>query len=278
MSVGRFSHHAMATVFEVALVHDDAAYAEQCAHEAFREVDRLERALSRYVENSDISRVNDARVGEPVRVGVDAFECIRHGAVLRGATSGACDITLGTGIEHLELDDVELTVMRCAEPVGIDLGGYGKGYAVDCMAKVLDDWEIESALLHGGTSSVLALGAPPGQRGWQVTLRHPCDHEQVIGRFYLRHLAVSGSGLRKGCHIIDPRSGESAAGASAAWALTKDAAVGDALSTAFMIMSPDEIGDYCARDPEVRAIVIRGDSGATEAVLRFGDCRDLERP
>jgi len=278
VTVGRFSHHAMATVFEVALAHDDPVYAEQCAHEAFREVDRLERALSRYIENSDIARVNDAAVGERVRVGVDAFECIKRCVDLCEETNGACDVTLGTGIDQLELDDGELTVTRRSSAVAIDLGGYGKGYAVDCMAKVLDDWEIESAMLHGGTSSVLARGAPPGERGWLVTLRHPSDREQVIGRFCLRHLAVNGSGLRKGCHIIDPRTGETAAATSAAWAITSDAAAGDALSTAFMIMSPDEIGEYCAREPGVRAIVIRGDSAASGAVVRFGDCRDLERP
>ena len=301
----RFSHHAMATVFEIAIVHEDAGYAEQCAHEAFREVDRLERVLSRYIENSDISRVNVARVGEPVRVGVDAFDCLEHCAALSSATNRACDVTIGallehwskveatglpgtgdrpaevareTGMSQVHLDKEEHTVTRGSDRLIIDLGGYGKGYAVDRMARVLDDWDIESALLHAGTSSVLALGAPPGERGWQVTLRHPSDREQVIGRFYLDRRAVSGSGLRKGCHIIDPRSGNPASETRAAWAITLTAAVGDALSTAFMIMSPEEIREYRERDPRTRAIVIRGDAGTTETVLRFGDCRDLERP
>ncbi len=300
----RFSHHAMATVFEIAIIHEDAGYAEQCAHEAFREVDRLEQVLSRFIDNSDISRINSAAVGEAVRVGLDAFECLRHCARLSEDTKGACDVSIGalleywstadasgrqpaddrlagirqgTGMHQVDLDSEQLTAARRSELVSIDLGGYGKGYAVDCMAKVLDDWDVGSALLHGGTSSVLALGAPPGERGWQVTLRHPSDREQVIGRFHLQHLAVSGSGLRQGCHIIDPRTGHPAGETRAAWAVTKTAAVGDALSTAFMVMSAEEVRAYCDNHAESRAIVIRAESGTMEKILRFGDCRDLER-
>ena len=300
----RFSHHAMATVFEIAIVHEDAKYAEQCAHEAFREVDRLERLLSRYIDNSDISRINAARVGEPVRVGADAFECLQHCAELSTSTNSACDVAIGallrywsnvgakgqpgtddrlaelvseSGMDQVRLDKLEHTVVRRSDLVSIDLGGYGKGYAVDCMARVLHDWDVGCALLHGGTSSVLALGAPPGERGWQVTLRHPSDREQVIGRFHLENRVVSGSGLRKGCHIIDPRTGNPASRTRAAWAITRTAAVGDALSTAFMIMSPEEIREYRKHDPETRAILIRGESESAGTVLRFGDCRDLER-
>lgn len=300
---GRFSHRAMATVFEIVIIHEDAGYAEQCAHEAFRELDRLEQVLSRFIENSDISRINSAEIGEPVRVGFDAFACLEHCARLSEETRGACDVTIGallecwakvdatgltpstdrladilqgTGMHQVDIDRARHTVARRADGVSIDLGGYGKGYAVDCMAKVLDGWDIGSALLHGGTSSVLALGAPPGERGWQVTLRHPSVHDQVIGRLHLRHRAISSSGVRKGRHIIDPRTAYPATETRAAWTITKTAAAGDALATAFMIMSPEEIREYCDHDGESQAIVIRAEPGSAEEVLRFGDCRYLE--
>lgn len=292
----------MATVFEIVIVHDDAAYAEQCAYEAFREVDRLEQALSRFVENSDISRINNAPVGKAVGVGIDAFECLEHCARLSAETQGACDVTMGllseywssveanghapesdrlaeirqgTGMQQIERDASRHTVTRRAARVNIDLGGYGKGYAVDRMADVLGDWDIGCALLHGGTSSVLALDAPPGRQGWPVTLRDPSAPDQVTDRFHLQRLAMSGSGLRKGHHIIDPRTARPATGARAAWAVTTTAATSDALSTAFMIMAPEEIRAYCDRHPEIRAVVIRADAGSAGEVLRFGDLDDL---
>jgi thiamine biosynthesis lipoprotein len=292
----------MATVFEIVIVHDDAGYAEQCSHEAFRGVDRLEQALSRFVENSDISRINNAPVGEAVRVGIDAFECLEHCVRLSAATNGACDVTMGLlseywsgveasghapasdrlaeirqgiGMQQIELDPGQNTVTRRADRVSIDLGGYGKGHAVDRMADVLDDWGISSALLHGGTSSVLALGAAPGQRGWPVTLRDPSAPDQVIERFHLRRSAMSGSGLGKGHHIIDPRTARPATETRAAWTVTKTAAASDALATAFMILSPEEIRAYCDRHQETLAVVLRADAAGAGDVLRFGDLDDL---
>ena len=296
-NVRRFTHHAMATVFQITTVHDDAGYSEQCAHEAFRELDRLEQNLSRFIENSDVSRVNAADVDEPVRVGVDTFECLEHCARLSVDTNGACDVTIGllleywarvdagrrapsneellrlresSGMRHVDLDSGRHTVTRRSDGVSIDLGGYGKGYAVDRMAKVLDDWDIGTALVHGGTSSVLALGAPPGERGWQVTMRHPSEDDHVIERLYLERVAISGSGTRKGRHVIDPRTAYPVTETAAAWAITATAAAGDALSTAFMIMSPDEIRDYCVDNADSQALMLRKQPTGAE-VLRFGD-------
>ena len=297
-NAGRFAHRAMATVFEIVIVHEDLVYGEQSAHEAFREVDRLEQALSRFVENSDISRINNAAIREPVRVGIDAFECLEHCVELSAATNGACDVSIGalsdywsslaasgrppapgrlaemregTGMLQIDIDAEQYAVARRSDLVSIDLGGYGKGYAVDRMADVLGDWDIDSALIHGGTSSILALGSPPEQRGWPVTLRDPSAPDRLIERFDLRHLAMSGSGLAKGGHIIDPRTAYPAAGARAAWTITRTAAAADALSTAFMIMSPDEIREYCDRHGETRAVVIPAGAENAGEVLRFGD-------
>jgi len=72
----RFSHAAMATVFEVRCVHADARYAAQAAQAAFDLVDRLEQELSRFVGNSDISRINHLAAGQRTRVNPSAMECL----------------------------------------------------------------------------------------------------------------------------------------------------------------------------------------------------------
>ena len=299
----RFAHNAMATVFEIVIVHNDAGYAEQCAHEAFREVDRLEQALSRFIENSDVSRINVAPVDEAVRVGIDAFECLEHCTRLHAETNGACDVTIGalldywsqaeasggrpeddrlaelrerTGMQQIILNSQDHTVSRRSEHVRIDLGGYGKGYAIDRMAAVLGDWDIGPALLHGGASSVLALDAPPERRGWPLTVRDPAATDHIVGRLSLRNLAMSGSGLRKGRHIIDPRTALPATANRAAWSITETAATGDALSTAFMIMSGDEIRAHCEDHVTSRAILIPADAPPGKHPLRIGNFDDLE--
>jgi thiamine biosynthesis lipoprotein len=288
----------MATVFEVVTAHADRKYAEQAAHEAFTQVDRLEQDLSRYIANSDISRINGAGRGRAVIVGVDTFACLRECARLTNATAGAFDISVGpllrhwgkygdaaqrpggaalaaarasVGMEHVLLDEARHAVVLARSGMSLDLGGYGKGFAVDRMAEVLQDWGVESALLHGGSSSALALEPPPGEEGWRVTLRHPLHLDRVLGRFDLRRQAINGSGVRRGQHIIDPRVGLPVETIRAAWSLTANAAAGDALSTAFMIMSADAIAAYRARNPDDRAIVVRDERPGEQGVEYFGE-------
>jgi thiamine biosynthesis lipoprotein len=156
----------------------------------------------------------------------------------------------------LKLDEAEHTVELLTSPVQIDLGGIGKGYAVDRMAELLREWSITAALISGGYSSVLALNTPPGTKDWPVTLSHPGNCKQILSRLHLQNRAISASGLRKGQHIIDPRTAQPAEGRLAAWASAADAATTDVLSTAFMVMAPDEIRKYCLRHPDVLGMVI----------------------
>ncbi len=198
----------MATVFEVHAVHDDGRYAEQAAQAAFDLVDRLERELSRFIPNSDIGRINELAPGERTRVAPTTIECLviaRHAFELTG---GVFDVSIGTGLESLELDADACVIGATRRGVKIDLGGVGKGYAVDLMAEVLEEWGVERALVHGGFSSVLALEPPPGHEGWPLTLSTPGARSRVFATVSPRQTAMGASGVRKADHIVDPRTGE----------------------------------------------------------------------
>ena len=171
--VRRFSHEAMATVFEVYAVHPDERYAAQAAQAAFDLADRLERELSRFLPNSDIARVNHLAAGESTRVSASTLECLVIARHMFDLTGGAFDISIGTGLPSLELDADDVSVRATTDGVQVDLGGIGKGYAVDLMAELLEEWGLGQALVHGGFSSVLALEPPPGRDGWPLTLSDP---------------------------------------------------------------------------------------------------------
>ena len=262
----RFAHQAMNTEFEIFCVHDDGDYAQQAAWAAFDLLDRMENDLSRFIPNSDISRINHLEAGESVRVSRWTMECLELACQAYQETSGAFDISLGTGMDCLQLSPREMLVARLVgQPIlaadslsngssrpkaglHLDLGGIGKGYAVDRMAEVLDEWEIRQALIHGGHSSVLALDAPPGLDGWPLTM----GDRNIAAR----RRAFSASGIRtQGDHIVDPRTGQSAGGRVAAWvSLELDgspspSAVAEAYSTAFMILPASEIDAIQARRP-----------------------------
>ena len=288
--VRRFSHEAMATVFEVYAVHPDERYAAQAAQAAFDLVDRLERELSRFRSNSDIARVNHLAAGETARLGSSAMECLLIARHVYELTGGAFDIAIGTGLTSLELDADDSSVRATRDGVRLDLGGIGKGYAVDLVAELLEDWGIERALVHGGFSSVLAL-EPRGGDGWPLTLSDPAAPSRVLARLSVRQTALGASGVRKGDHIRDPRTGEPVRGRRAAWValprpdrIGDDAsadegpriaagAVTDALTTAFMLLGSDEIAALCDRSPGLEAWVLQESAGREpdEAeLLHFG--------
>ncbi len=281
-NIKRFSHEAMATTFEIIIVHEDAIYAQQAAHAAFEELDRLETELSRFIENSDISRINNLPANQPLIIGPSAFECLQLSIRINAETNGVFDVTIGTryskpGVENtIKLNETQHTVELSTSPVQIDLGGIGKGYAVDRMAELLREWSINTALISGGYSSIVALDAPDSTNGWPVTLKNPNHRKQILARLNLQNRALGASGIQKGGHIIDSRTGHPAQDKIAAWAYVGDAATADALSTAFMVMSPEEIEQYCKHHSQVQALVIMQEQ-KQEKVLYFGRWKNLEQ-
>ena len=271
--IRRFSHEAMHTVFEVYAVHPDERYAAQAAQAAFDLTDRLERELSRFLTNSDITRVNHLAAGDSTRVSPSTLECLVIARHMYDLTGGAFDISIGTGLPALELEADECVVRTTKDDVRVDLGGIGKGYAVDLMAELLEEWGLQLALVHGGFSSVLALESPGGHDGWPLTLSDPGAPSRVLARLSVRQTALGASGVRKGDHIVDPRTGEPARGRCGAWVAVPRpqaagpqasadgprmaaAAVTDALTTAFMLLNTDEIAVICKASPGLEAWVL----------------------
>jgi thiamine biosynthesis lipoprotein len=289
----------MATTFELFILHPEGQYAEQAAHDVFRAIDRLEGDFSRFIENSDVSRINLLGEGKTVQVGLDTFNCLNKCKKLHQVTQGAFDITVGflvdmwknssetdgkktitqdeinsvlrnTGMNHLVLDEEALTVSSTAPNIRVDLGGVGKGFALDEGLCLLKEWEIGPVLLHGGMSSVFASGAPQGEKGWPVTISHPYRKE-ILHTLYLKDEAISGSGFLKGQHIIDPRTGLPVEGKIAVWAVADNCTESDALSTAFAVMGSSEIKTFCSNH-NVSAMIItspREDDGF-EQIFRYG--------
>lgn len=296
LDVQRFSHEAMATLFEVYVAHPDAGYAAQAAQAAFALVDDLERVLSRFLPNSDVGRVNHLGAGERTQVSPSTMECLliaRHAYTLTG---GAFDVSLGTGLPSLRLDPDGFLVHATTDAARIDLGGIGKGYAIDRMGALLEEWGLAQALVHGGFSSVLALEAPAGREGWPLTLSDPGDRSRILARLSAQQTALGASGVRKGEHIIDPRTGAAASGRRAAWAAAPRpevpgagasagptprvaaAAVTDALTTAFMLMSVEAIAALCDGSPGLQAWILEEPPAAQQEPARLihvGSARPL---
>ncbi|MBN1422446.1 MAG: FAD:protein FMN transferase [Planctomycetes bacterium] len=249
-------HPAMATVFEIHLPSEDPRRAEQAAEAAFELLDRIERELSRHIEASDISRLNHRAGGEPLRIRRDAFACLEAGLRLREETGGAFDVTFASWRlpgRRIELDRAARTARLAPAGARIDLGGIGKGFAVDRMADLLRDWGFERGLISGGKSTILAFGKGAG---WPLALDVPGRGTIVRGRF--EGCAVGASTNADRPHIIDPRDGRAIPAGRAAWAFAPTATDADALSTAVLVMDAEAIEECCARRAGISAVIAEG--------------------
>lgn len=275
----------MATTFDIiiSLEGHDEAYAASTAQAAHEEIRRLEDELSRFRSSSDIYRLGQLEAGESYRVGMAAWDCLALAKAVHAETDGAFDITIGPlmelfvtasgeprrvdpavieearqiiGSHRFELDEEQLLVTVHASRMIFDLGALGKGYALDQAADVLQMHGIENAVLNAGDSTILALGAPADSSAWNITLSGGAQKLALTGR------AVSGSGFAvKGAHIMNPRLFAPVPIQNRrAYALAPTAALSDALSTAFMIMTPEEIDSLCARLPGIEHIELPQDA------------------
>lgn len=268
----------MAVRFTIRVAHEEGGYALQAAAAAFRELGELERRLSRFVQGSDVWRINRLRRGEAAVVTLDTLRCLMEAEEIRRQTGGAFDATYASTPGSLPAERLELTLCGCtvrvlAEGVRVDLGGIGKGYALDRMAAVLREWDVAVGLLGAGTSTILALNALPDEAGWPVTFGP--DHD--LRRAALADAAFSGSGIAvRGSHIVDPRTGEPAGGRVQAWSRARTAAAADALSTAFMVMRREEIARLCRGRGDVRAYLLDAPEGALCSLPEAPRRRDTE--
>lgn len=269
----------MATTFDVIINHADAdaTYAAQAAQAVFQEIARLEDELSRFRASSDIYRLGQLKAGESILVGMAAWDCLALAKAMHQETQGAFDITIGPlmslwlnsegeprqvsphvldqarqiiGSHRFDLEQDTLRVTVHASDMIFDLGAMGKGYALDQAADILQDWKVTNFVLNAGDSTILAIGAPSGKDAWSITLG---GGETKLA---LTNRAVSGSGFAvKGAHIMNPRQFAPVPLKNRrTYALAPTAALSDALSTAFMVMEPEEITALCTRYQGVEAL------------------------
>jgi FAD:protein FMN transferase len=262
--IHRYATSAMATRFELVLEGEDVSSLGAIAEQVFEEIRVCEESWSLFREGSLLSLVNREAAFRPVSLDEVTFQLLSTALEISRASVGFFDPTVAPlmrklglhsgrtteeprwGAGHVHLDSEARTVRFDTQGIALDLGGIAKGFALDLAADELRDSGVSCALLHGGTSSVVAIGSPPDLPGWQVALSPEPEAPRV--RLEDTALAVSaphgrtvveGKNIRG--HILDPRSGEAARGALLAAVIARNAAVADAWSTALVAAGEHEL-------------------------------------
>ena len=275
----RFAHDAMNTTFVLRLTGMSAEEARGMARECCERLDELERKLSRFREESDVFRINHLCAGETLYLSEESYECLRLALEAHVGTGGLFDVTLGARIEHRKSGcggtppelagkltlHPDAPAITCEEPGReIDLGGIGKGYALDQLQALLTDWGAPGGLLASGASTLLAFG----EAEWPIELTG--DRQSFPIGLRARAVGASGTGVQ-GAHIVDPRDcGGEAADLTwkRAWVVAPTAAQADAWSTAVILMSQQELQDFLTRDRVARAVYAERD-GAIECFRAY---------
>lgn len=223
----------MGTRFELVLPGEDPEVLRPAGEAALAEIEEWHRRLTRFEPDSQLRHILRAAPDGPVTVDRDLHALFEDCRAVWRASGGAFDITLGRGMEAVELDQARSTVRLARPGITLDFGGVAKGHALDQAARVLREAGVASALLHGGTSSIVAIGHPPGAPGWDVVL---ADSGVPPMRLPLADQALGLSSQARQDHVRDPRTGELARGQRFAAVIGPSARLCDAWSTALLVL------------------------------------------
>jgi len=307
MTTVTLARQAMATRFELVLHGSDESVLRAAGEEALDEIARVEDELSYFRPTSQVFRINQEAAHGPVRVAPRLFRLLQQARQLSAESGNTFDITVAplmrcwglytregrvpepgelaaarakTGMNLVDLDDARSTVRFTREGVQLDLGSIGKGYAVERAGELLREAGVTSALLHGGTSTVLAIGTPPDKDGWMIALEHPAnvkgsqEHTGVLvlplAKVSLRDESLSVSAVwgksftaadRSYGHVIDPRTGQPTEGALLSAVVLPSATESDALSTMLLTLGPEGFEQALRLRPSMRALVAGSGTG-----------------
>lgn len=262
--------YAMGTIFEIFAYNTPAGTATKAIELAFQEVVRLDGVMSNYKPDSELSRLNHDAHFHLQPVSGDLYRVIEQSLKYSRMSAGQFDISVAPLVdlwkaqlrgertvtpedERKARSCVGYEKIRLLPPnhvefrspcMRIDLGSIGKGYAVDRAAEILRSHGIERALISAGSSTIYAIGTPPGQNGWSVRLRDPS--QQVNPEVVLKDNSVSTSEQtppsalesKPAGHIIDPRHGTPLKSSFAVSVVAPTATASDALSTTLLLLGP----------------------------------------
>lgn len=208
------------------------------------------RRLTVFDAASPVSVVNGMGAQRWVTVDQELFALIDRCVGYWRDTRGAFDVAVGAlmhvhglregvdpechahGSALLRLDERTSAVRFAAPGVALDFGGIAKGFALDLAREELAALGVGGALVHGGTSSVLGMGAAPDARPWRVRAA-PGDPDAPVVDLTDRCVSVSSTDDRP--HVMDPRTGDPAPRGLCACVVGPSGEVCEAWSTALIV-------------------------------------------
>jgi FAD:protein FMN transferase len=286
----------MGTICNAIVEATDTTRAAANLDSAFDEIARLETVLSNWREDSELSRLNHAGFESRVACSRDLYAAIDAALGIARETNGTFDPTVEpltrvwdlrgaghvptpeelreardkVGWRRVQLEPGTRTARFSSPGVALDLGGIGKGYALDRAADLLRGRGVKRALLNFG-GEVLAMTS---QDPWQAQIADPADRTRPLFMLPLSNGALSTSaqsergfevrGTRYG-HILDPRSARPVDSRASVSVVCRSATRADGLSTALLVMGREAAALWVAEHHDVGVLWLEPADGRTQA-------------
>ncbi len=280
----------MGTVVEVIIIADNESVARKSIADAFSAMERVDRLMSNFKEESDVSKINRGAGSEAVAVDSDVVEVIKKSIYYSEISDGAFDITIG-GVEELyNFEDegripekgkfknsVSLigykniiingnTVRLTKKGIKLDLGGIAKGYAIDKGIDAIKKNGVADALINAG-GDIRAIGESENGQ-WKVGVLHPRENGKLKDTLLLKDLSVATSGDyrkyfvaggKRYHHILNPSTGLPTEGVQSVTIIAPLAVDSDALATAVFVLGKKKGMEMIERVKDVEGIIIDSD-------------------
>jgi len=259
--------------------------------------------MSTYQDDSELSRINQARTNDWITISDDLFTVISHAINISDLSNGAFDITVGpvvnlwgfgpdprpeqvpeeqliqsaldnVGYQYIHLRESPPALKKDRGEIYIDLSGIVPGFAVDKIAAYLEQHTIQNYMVELG-GEIKAKGVNPDRKPWQIGIEKPVTNQRSVQRIInLDNIGLGTSGdyrnyfVQDGIHyshIIDPKTGKPTTHRLASvTVLHSSTMIADALAVALFVMGPVSGIQFAQKENLAVIFIIRDKEGFTE--------------
>ncbi len=282
----------MGNQFEISVVSEEEQWAYEMIDLAVAEIQRIEKLLTTYNEESETNQINKAAGIAPVKVCEETFRLIQRSIRISNITQGAFDISYGSvdkslwnfdanmtslpdektakrmvrliNYHNIILDENAMTVFLKEEGMRIGFGGIGKGYAAEMAKRLLQKMGVKSGIVNA-SGDLTAWGFQPDEKPWTIGIVNPNFSGKIFSYMNITDLAVATSGNYekfvmidgvKYSHTINPKTGLPVRGIKSVTIITPNAEIADAMATPVTIMGIQAGLDMINQIKDIEAIVI----------------------
>lgn len=286
----------MGNRFQLSVVGEDEGWANVCIDAGISEIQRIEKLLTTYNEESETAQINLQAGIQPVAVSEETFSIIERSIRISRITQGAFDITYGSvdkrlwnfdtqlstlpdketackmarliNYRNILLDRTNLTVMLKEKGMRIGFGGIGKGYAAERAKQVMKAMGVQSGIVNA-SGDMTTWGLQPNGQPWTIGIVDPNAKEKIFSYMNITDMAVATSGNyekyilingEKYSHTINPKTGLPIRGIKSVTIISRNAEIADAMATPVMIMGIGPGLHMINQIHDIEAIVVDDDN------------------